>query len=122
MRITARRLAAAGHLGPHSEVAGDSGMASAADSEMGSAVDLVSTEGSGSTEDSGLVAVLDSASFRDSVLVSIRSFSAVALVSVGDGIRGGDGATRTIRIRTGEVMAGMAVMAGTTILRRTVPT
>src|SRR5271156_4304224 len=106
MRITARRLAAAGHLGPHSEVAGDSGMASAADSEMGSAVDLVSTEGSGSTEDSGLVAVLDSASFRDSVLVSIRSFSAVALVSVGDGD------TRTIRIRTSAVMAVMAGVIG----------
>jgi hypothetical protein len=79
-----------------------SGTGSAADSvEMGSATDLVAA-GSVFETDSG------SASFLDSVLVSIRSFSAdagvVVLDSVGAGIRGG-GDTRI-----GEVMAGTGTM------------
>jgi hypothetical protein len=74
----------------------------------------VARSGTGSAADSVVAGSvfetdLGSAFFLDSVLVSIRSFSAdagvAALDSVGAGIRGG-GDTRTIHIRMGEGMAG----------------
>jgi hypothetical protein len=93
-----------------------SGTGSAADSvatdsvETGSVADSVAA-GSVFETDLVFVTALGSASFLDSVLVSIRSFSAdvgvVALVSVG--IHGG-GDTRTIHTRIMEVMAGTGTM------------
>jgi len=72
-----------------------------------------SIEVSVSDADLVFVTALGSASFLDSVLVSIRSFSAdagvAALALVGVGIRGGEG-THTIHTRIGEVMAGMDTM------------
>ena len=85
--------------------------ATVAPSGAGSAADSVAA---GSVFETGLVlTALGSASFPDSVLVSIRSFSAdagvVGLVSVGAGIHGG-GDTRTIHTRIMEVMAGTDTM------------
>ncbi len=118
MRMLDRRSVDAERSGRRSQMGGDSGMASMADLEMGSEVDLASTEASGG------VAGLDSADAGDAALALA---GAGALASVGAGIRGGDGAIRTIhtrivRTRTGEVMAGMVDMAGTTIPPRTVRT
>lgn len=92
-----------------------------ADLGMGSEADLVGTEGSGSTADLVGGAGSDGADAGDAALDGVGDG---ALASVGAGIRGGDGATRTIhtrmvRTRIGEVMAGMA---DTTITRRTVRT
>ena len=94
--------------------------ATVAGSATGSAADSVETAfEAGSIEDSVsdadlvFVTALGSASFLDSVLVSIRSFSAdaggVGLVSVGAGIHGG-GDTRTTHTRIMEVMAGTDTM------------
>jgi len=105
MHMLVRRLVAAELSDRRSEMAGDSGMASAGDLETGSEVDLVSTEGSGSTAGLGLVAVSDSADAGD-VALALDG----VLASVGDGIRGGDGATRTIHIRIGKVMAVTGTM------------
>jgi hypothetical protein len=116
MHMLDRRSVDAERSGRRLVMAEDSEAAFVGDLETGFEADLVSTEGSGSTAGLGLVAVSDSAGAGDAALASD---GAGVLASVGDGIRGGDGATRTIRIRTGEVMAGMA---GTTILRRTVRT
>jgi hypothetical protein len=121
MHMSARRSVAAQRSGHRSQMAGDSGLASMADLEMGSAVDSVGTEGSGTGADLVGGAGLDGADAGDA---ASDGDGAGALASVGAGIRGGDGATRTIhtrmvRTRIGEVMAGMA---DTTITRRTVRT
>jgi hypothetical protein len=105
MHTLDRRSVAAEPSGPRSQTAGDSGMASVPDLEMGSEVDLVSTEGSGSTAGLDSVAVSDSADAGD---VALALDGVLALV--GDGIRGGDGATHTIHTRIGEVMAGTGTM------------
>jgi hypothetical protein len=97
--MLARRLVAAERSGHRSEMAGDSGMASVGDS--------VSTEALVSTEGSGLVAVSDSAGAGD---VGLALDGVGVLASVGDGILGGDGATRTIHTRIGEVTAGTGTM------------
>ena len=113
MRMLGLRLVAAEGSGRRSEMAEDlemdvdSGMVSVPDLEMGSEVDLVSTEGSGSTAGLDSVAVSDSADAGDAALASA---GAGVLVSVGDGIRGGDGDIRTIHTRIGEVMAGTGTM------------
>ena len=110
MRMLGLRLVAAEASGRRSEMAEDlemdvdSGMVSVPDLEMGSEVDLVSTEGSGSTAGSGSGVVSDSDA-GDAALASDG-----VLVSVGDGIRGGDGDIRTIHTRIGEVMAGTGTM------------
>jgi len=111
MRMLGLRLVAAEASGRRSEMAEDlemdvdSGMVSVPDLEMGSEVDLVSTEGSGSTAGLDSVAVSDSADAGD-VALALDGVS----VSVGDGIRGGDGDIRTIHTRIGEVMAGTGTM------------
>jgi hypothetical protein len=111
MHMLDRRSVAAEPSGRRSEMAedsemdADSGTASVPDLEMGFEVDLVSTEGSGSTAGLDSVAVSDSADAGDAALV----LDGVS-VSVGDGIRGGDGAIRTIHTRIGEVMAGTGTM------------
>lgn len=105
MHMLDRRSVAAERSGRRLVMAEDSAAASVGDLETGSEVDLVSTEGSGSTAGLGLVAVSDSADAGD-VALALDG----VLASVGDGIRGGDGATRTIHIRIGEVMAGTGTM------------
>jgi hypothetical protein len=115
MRMLGLLLVAAERSGRRLVMAGGSGAASAGDLEMDSTGDSALTEGSDSTEVSGSVAGLDS----DAGDVALDGDGDGALASVGDGIRGGDGATRIIRIRTGE---DMAAMADTTITRRTVRT
>jgi hypothetical protein len=107
-RRSVAAVASGHHLGMAEDLqmAEDSGMASVRDLAMGSEVDLVSTEGSGSTAGSGLVAVSDS----DAGDVALDGAGVGALASAGDGIRGGDGAIRTTRIRIGEVMAGTDTM------------
>ena len=99
------------------EMDADSEMDSDPDSEMGFDRDLDSTEGSGSGAGLDSVAVSDSADAGDVALVLDG-----VLVSVGAGIRGGDGATRTIHTIHTRIGVRTEHTADMTILRRTVRT
>lgn len=106
-------------LDRHSEIAEDLETASEGDSEMASVVDLEMGSAVGSVlEALVFVTASGSASFLDSVLVSADAGDASASAGVGVGTHGGDGATRTIHTRIGEVM----VTAGTMTRGRTVQT
>src|ERR1700733_12975234 len=110
----ARHSVATELLGRHSLAAAPSGLHSgAADSGMGS------DQGSVSDLGSVLAVALDSADAGD--VVGLAGVGDGALASAGAGIHGGDGVIRTTPTRTVPIRIG-AVMAGTTILRRTVRT
>jgi hypothetical protein len=115
--MLARHSVATELLGRHSLAAAPSGLHSgAADSGMGSDQGSVSDLGSDSA------VALDSADAGD--VVGLAGVGDGVSASAGAGIRGGDGDIRTIHTRTVPTRIGevMAVMAGTTILRRTVRT
>jgi hypothetical protein len=112
--MSARHSAAAQDLGPRSEMDADLEMDSDPDLEMGFDRGLDSTEGSGSGAGLDSVAVSDSADAGAVALVLDG-----VLASVGDGIHGGDGDTRTIHTRIG---AHMEHTAGMTLRRHTVRT
>src|ERR1700689_2479137 len=102
------RSQAAAPSGLHLEVAADSGMGS----DQGSVSDLGSVS----------AVALDSADAGD--VEGLAGGGGGALASAGGGMRGGGGGIRHIHRRTVATRIGevMAVMAGTTILRRTVRT
>jgi hypothetical protein len=81
-----------------------------------------SDQGSVSDLDSASAVALDSADAGD--VEGLAGVGDGALASAGAGIHGGDGGIRTIHTRTVPTRIGevMEVMAGTTILRRTVRT
>jgi hypothetical protein len=113
----ARHSVATELLDLRSQAAAPSGLHSgAADSGMGS------DQGSVSDLDSASAVALDSADAGD--VEGLAGVGDGALASAGAGIHGGDGGIRTIHTRTVPTRIGevMAVMAGTTILRRTVRT
>ena len=108
MELLGRHSLTAAPSGLHLEVAADSGMGS----DQGSVSDLGSVS----------AVALDSADAGD--VEGLAGVGDGALASAGAGIHGGDGGIRTIHTRTVATRIGevMAVMAGTTILRRTVRT
>jgi hypothetical protein len=112
--MLARHSVATELLGRHSLAAQASGLHSeAADSGMASDLDSVSDL------DSASAVVLDSADAGD--VVGLAGDGDGAWASAGVGIHGGDWGIRTIHTRTVPTRIG-EVMAGTTILRRTVRT
>jgi hypothetical protein len=115
--MLARHSVATELLGRHSLAAAPSGLHSE-DADSGMASDLGSVSDLGS--DSAVA--LDSADAGD--VVGLAGVGDGVSASAGAGIRGGDGDIRTIHTRTVPTRIGevMAVMAGTTILRRTVRT
>ena len=84
--------------------------------DSASILDLVFIPASGSIRDSALADA--------GVVVVLGGVGAGVLASAGAGIHGGDGGIRTIHMRTVPTRIGevMEVMAGTTILHRTVRT